>query len=136
MMYDDESLVDFAAEGNLETVCTLLAKGANINIIHPYSGESALITVSARGRLDVLCELLKHENVNVNLKNIERQHCSHGGKRDGPFGHCVRIIEARNYKCEHSKLDGQHGTPTGERTRACRNCSPFVEAQRGTCSNT
>jgi ankyrin repeat protein len=64
------SLVDFASKGNLEKVCAALqGTGTNINIVDGATGETALTAASVQGHLEIVSELLKDRNLNVNLKN-------------------------------------------------------------------
>ncbi|KAI2497246.1 hypothetical protein MHU86_17253 [Fragilaria crotonensis] len=64
---NDVALFFNAYDGNLNKVRALLLDGANVNAQDSY-GATALYIASQNGHLEVVRELLQHDNVDVNLQ--------------------------------------------------------------------
>ena len=66
-------LIRAAQDGKLDDVRNLLQEGANINATHTAAGYTALMQASENGHWEIVCELLKHDNLDVNLRNKNGQ---------------------------------------------------------------
>ena len=60
-----------AKEGRIQSVRKLLEMGVDVNATDEF-GRTALIMASANGHTDVIVELLKHDQVDVNVGERKR----------------------------------------------------------------
>ena len=60
-------LYDSAEDGNLDRVCALLQRGANVNGLDDF-GRTALMAASMFGHDDVVRVLLAQDGVDLNIK--------------------------------------------------------------------
>ncbi|KAI2500630.1 hypothetical protein MHU86_13851 [Fragilaria crotonensis] len=70
---NEVALINSAFEGNLPEVRDQLrAAGANVNAQRESDGATALLAASYKGHVDIVRALLKHGNVDVNVKSNYR----------------------------------------------------------------
>ncbi|KAI2500615.1 serine/threonine kinase [Fragilaria crotonensis] len=68
---NDVALIINAYDGNLNEVRALLLDGANVNAQGDSDGATALYMASQNGHLEVVRELLQHDDVDVNLQRTD-----------------------------------------------------------------
>jgi hypothetical protein len=109
------SLIKSAFDGNLEEVLDLLRRGANVNA-QQRDGITALFFASQEGHLEVVRELLQHNEVDVNLTRDTGATALYTASQNGH----VDIVHAL---LQHGKVDVNRWFHTGSTALyvACQN---------------
>jgi ankyrin repeat protein len=101
----DQSLIVNAWGGNLIEVRDLLQRGANVNA-KDGNGNTALIAACEKNA-DVALEILKRDNVDVNVKNIDGVTALHRA-----CGHRLSVVALEILKREDVDVNAQHNGVT------------------------
>lgn len=129
----EEQLFDTARDGNLDKARALLEKGADVTATNVF-GETPLHRAAFHGRFELVRELLKQDNVNVNAIDNDGSRVLIVAVLEG---HLEVVIEL----LKHDKLDvngedtkkGENSTYLGEHAGSFGHCLRVVEAQRCGC---
>jgi uncharacterized protein len=89
----------FAAQGDLKAARLLLAAGAQPNVVHPDTGQTALIIASTMGNTDIV-EALLDNGADPNIVDGNTFTALHAAVRDSDYGadHASRVAAAATVK--------------------------------------